>query len=246
MKRLWSTIQQIIDILYFTFYAKGIDQIDSPYLVRFFQEVIASNTAPERKSYIESVRRKYIISKSSPIKRQFGAGSKSIYAYPYTLRNISLTSVSSPFKCQRLYRVACFLESKNILELGSSLGISAAYLGSASHCQNLISVDANEELIHLARDHFQKDPIKFVCQTFEETLVGYIHNQQVFDLIYLDGDHSYGPTMRHFNLCKEILSEKGVLIIDDIYWSSEMKQCWDLCRKDDSFQIKIDMFYFGI
>lgn len=40
--------------------------------------------------------------------------------------------------------------------------------------------------------------------------------------------------------------EKSVFVIDDIYWSPEMKEAWDIIKADERVTVTIDLFYVGL
>ena len=54
-------------------------------------------------------------------------------------------------------------------------------------------------------------------------------NPERFDLIYVDGDHSYDGARQDLEICFEHLADKGVLLFDDIHHPShpELKILWD-------------------
>ena len=42
------------------------------------------------------------------------------------------------------------------------------------------------------------------------------------------------------------LSEKSVVVLDDIHWSKEMHQAWQILQSNQSFCYSVDLFYKGL
>ena len=67
-----------------------------------------------------------------------------------------------------------------------------------------------------------------------------------FDVLYIDGNHSYEATLRYFNLVKEYIKEDTIIVFDDIYWSEGMTKAWLEIKNDSIVSHTIDLFYFGL
>jgi predicted O-methyltransferase YrrM len=48
-----------------------------------------------------------------------------------------------------------------------------------------------------------------------------------YDLIFIDGNHRGAALIRYVNELAPCLSEKGVIVCDDIHWSRDMEAAWD-------------------
>jgi predicted O-methyltransferase YrrM len=42
----------------------------------------------------------------------------------------------------------------------------------------------------------------------------------------MDANHRYTPTLRYFELLAKRIHTKGVIVMDDIYYSPEMEKAW--------------------
>ena len=67
-----------------------------------------------------------------------------------------------------------------------------------------------------------------------------------YDFIYIDGNHKKSPTLRYFKMLLNHLSENGLMIFDDIHWSEEMEEAWNIIVEDPIITVSIDIFKFGI
>jgi predicted O-methyltransferase YrrM len=66
------------------------------------------------------------------------------------------------------------------------------------------------------------------------------------DLVYIDGNHRKAPTLDYFSLLKKYSHNDSVLIFDDIHWSTEMEEAWQIIKTDPEVHVSIDVFDFGI
>jgi predicted O-methyltransferase YrrM len=66
------------------------------------------------------------------------------------------------------------------------------------------------------------------------------------DLLYIDGNHRYEPTIRYFEEAWPHLNEYSVVVFDDIHWSSEMEKAWHQVIKDPRITLSIDLFFIGL
>ena len=84
---------------------------------------------------------------------------------------------------------------------------------------------------------FQKlgyDGITTITGNFDHTLEELCSQQDKIDLVYIDGNHRYEPTLRYFRQLLTRITPESVLIFDDIHWSPEMEAAWEEIRLDGS------------
>ena len=86
---------------------------------------------------------------------------------------------------------------ETVLELGTSLGISALYLRAASAKAGLITLEGCPETASQARANFLtvgNPPIELRVGMFSETLGHALKDLKTLDFLYLDGDHRASPS----------------------------------------------------
>ncbi|MFZ0597916.1 MAG: class I SAM-dependent methyltransferase, partial [Flavobacterium sp.] len=66
-----------------------------------------------------------------------------------------------------------------------------------------------------------------------------------FDLIYFDGNHSKKATLAYFELLLITITNDSVWIFDDIHWSQEMEEAWEIIKKHPKVTVTIDTFQWG-
>jgi len=164
-------------------------------------------------------------------------------------KRYTLTSVDLAYG-KVLYHTAQYLGAKTFLELGTSLGVSSAYLALAHPSMQGVSIDANPNAIEVAtakfRQHDLLKKVSFYADTFENALPSILANSAPIDICFVDGDHSYHATITNTQYIKPYLSEHAVIILDDIRWSEGMYKAWETLKKDDSFGVTLDLGRIGL
>lgn len=124
------------------------------------------------------------------------------------------------------------LKPTTVLELGTGLGISTAYLCAGLHINGrgmLTTVEGCPNLAELARRNLYILGLRrfTVLQgVFAEVLDRNEWLLRSLDLIFIDGHHVGSALESYFtklvNLCKPV----AVFILDDIEWSEDMRLAW--------------------
>lgn len=177
--------------------------------------------------------------------QDFGAGSKKL-SNERSISAIYKTSVAS-LKFQRmLFQIVSQFECKNILEMGTSLGFSAVYLSKAS-LGKVTTVEACPAIYNEATQLFDKMQLKNVT-AIHSTFVNYFEkeNSEPYDLVYIDGHHDGTALLSYVEILKPRLSQKAILVIDDIRWSKGMQEAWSTLINDADFKSNVDLFRMGI
>jgi len=235
---------------YLSYYFKAITtyQVHSPAVYHFIKEVMDQEREYYKFGEIEHLRKLYLQSEDSIPFIELGAGSKKLSGDTRPLAQIAKTSLSPAKTCRILFNAVKFYKCKNILELGSSLGISTAYLASVDDNTNVISLEGNPASANVARHNAKQlelDNIEIITGSFEEILIPALKKIKEVDLAYLDGNHSYDATVEYFNKLLPYLNEKSVIILDDIYWSDEMLDAWKKLQQHPTVTYSIDIYSSG-
>ncbi|MCG8696817.1 MAG: class I SAM-dependent methyltransferase [Bacteroidales bacterium] len=136
-----------------------------------------------------------------------------------------------------------------ILEIGSSIGISACWMAMANKGTSVISLEGNSSLIKYACKYANKLDLKnieWIEGNFDGTLPNVLRDNPDYNIAFIDGNHTYEATMRYYSLLKAGSNELRMIIFDDIYWSKEMTRAWKEIKKDDWSHVSIDLYQLGI
>lgn len=165
------------------------------------------------------------------------------------IADIARKSIKNPKQAQLLFRIIRHYGHKNILELGTSLGISTMYMASVSSkccCTTLEGCPQISDIAQQNFDRFQLRQIKLIRCNIDEQLESILASSGRQDFIFIDANHRYEPLMRYFELCVNHIGENSVIVIDDIYWSPEMEQAWKAIQEHPRVKATIDIFHMGI
>ena len=182
--------------------------------------------------------------------RDYGAGPAIKSSSPTTtVAAIAAKSLSPPRKCEILFHLVRHSKANYILELGTSLGVSTAYLASANSKAEVVTLEGNPDIAAKARETFQciqLQNIRQVIGPFGETLDAVLSEMPRLDFIFLDGHHAKEPTLFYFEKTLARCHENSVLVIDDIHWSADMQEAWKKIQQHPNVTLSIDLFYMGI
>ena len=150
---------------------------------------------------------------------------------------------------QKLYGLCRHFQPHHILELGTSSGLSTAYLAIACPKARIITVEGCPGKANLAKQFFQKHHLNNITVVNAEA-TDYIKqlksDDYKTDLVFIDADHSYCGTLNFYDLLKNITHPDSVLVFDDIYWSPGMKKAWKSIKQDKSVSVSLATLRFGL
>jgi predicted O-methyltransferase YrrM len=197
---------------------------------------------------IESLRAKLLLTNKHIIISDLGAGSTVHKSNKRRIQDIAKTSLKPAKTAQLLFRFIRHFKPNNIVELGTCLGITSAYLGKANLKGQLTTLEGSSELARVAKINFSKLELKNITQVegnFDETLKATLANLEIVDFIFFDGNHSKEPTLRYFEQALLHSNEHAIFVFDDIYWSKEMTEAWGEIKNHPSVTVTIDCYSMG-
>ncbi len=226
--------------------AKNIHSAHSPFLFKFISECIDKRNYYYAFDELNRVREN-LLNNHQEI-QYVTKGAKSVKLdKKASIKDITRVAIS-PKKYSELYfRIVQFFEAKNILELGTSLGLNTMYLAKATGGK-VISIEGQKTLCDFADNLFHQNKVKnvqLIYGSFDKTISQLIQDI-FFDVLFIDGNHTFEATWKYYSLLKPRMNKKSVMIIDDIYWSKDMTKAWKKITQDKEIQITLDMYRCGI
>ncbi len=223
--------------------------IHSPFVFDLVTRVFRNKIDPAIVFKVEQIRKKMIADINSIVVRDLGSRSelsgKKIRKVSHIARNSPVTAKY----CKLLARMASEFGSPYIIELGTSIGISAMYMAFSSGEAPVYTIEGNEEIAGIARRNFESADLSNVTVlegSFDDVLPDLLRSKGAPGLVFLDGNHRKGPSLRYFRKICETVSEKTVIIIDDINYSVEMAKAWKEIKQDEMVSVSIDLNRMGI
>ena len=158
-----------------------------------------------------------------------------------------LKNEGSTYKKQKqLFRITNYLKPKNVLELGTSIGLGSAAMAFASKNSIITTVEVNKNLSDIAKKVFRSYQLKNIRidnSAFKDFFKN-INNKHL-DLVYLDGTYDKKNTIENFNSLLKHAHNESVFIFNNIYCNKEMTEAWNIIKKQKKVTVSIDTFYWG-
>ncbi len=242
-------LHAILSFIKFYFKASTFYRVHSPFLFELLENTIEDQRRFYAFDRIEKYRRQLKKDTTILAVEDLGAGSKKSNTKQRSIRSIVNSAVSPPYQGQILYKLLQHLGAKNIIELGTSLGITSLYLSTYSNQVKLVTLEGSSAIMDKAKSAFKLFPnqqIKSILGHFDQTLPQAIAQLDQLDVCYIDGNHAKDPTIRYFENCLPHIHEHSVLIFDDIYWSKGMTEAWEQIKKHKSVKLSLDLYFFGL
>jgi predicted O-methyltransferase YrrM len=239
--------------------------IHSPFVFDFVTQVLCDRERYPEYQPIEALRSALLADKDTIIPTvDFGAGTAGsgtagagtagvgTAGAPHdrrTLSSIARTALKPPRFGQLFFRIARHYMPSTVLELGTSLGITTAYLACGSPESSVTTLEGAPAIAASARKHFEHlglHRIRLLEGNFDDTLERALWQYAAIDLAYIDGNHRRDPTLRYFMQMQPKLHDGSILIFDDIHWSPGMEEAWETLKQDPLVTCSVDLFYIGV
>ncbi len=172
---------------------------------------------------------------------------------PATATVATLSRASKPpFWALLLFKLVREFRPQSAVELGTCVGISAAYQAAAQALNGsgrLFTLEGADPLAELAAQNLRAlrlDHAHVIAGPFQKTLVGVLQQCQPVDYGFIDGHHDGRATVDYFHDFLPHLAEEAVLVFDDIAWNAGMRQGWATIIKHESVRIAIDLGTLGL
>ena len=248
---MWNidSLEKALSWVLYLWESKTKFKIHSPFVFKFDTQVLENDFKfPEYKG-IEKLRRTLEKDHSIIKVNDLGAGSKTLETDKRVVKDILKTSTKSAKYSQLQFRIVRYFQSRKILELGTSLGITTAYLSKAGNDGIIYTIEGCPEISKKAGENFKAlelNNIKQIEGNFDDVLDGVLNEMKTVDMVFFDGNHRLIPTVNYFEKILPFCTNETVLVFDDIYWSEEMEEAWAFVKNHPSVKITIDIFEMGL
>lgn len=240
--------------------------IHSPFVFDFVENVLNDTRDFPAYSRIELLRQQLEKDPAILEIEDLGAGSALNGTRHRSIAELARHAAKPKKLGQLLFRLAYYYRPRTILELGTSLGLSTAYLtlgameasafkiegggaGAAGTVAKVLTIEGAASVAAVADKNFRSlglENVELITGNFDHTLAAALERMDPVDLAFVDGNHRLEPTLRYFNSLISRSSGSSVLIFDDIHWSREMEEAWEGIKQDTRVFLTIDLFFIGL
>jgi len=236
----------LISYLKYLFVSKSIFKVHSPFVFDLLRSVLNDDKKPDVFAFVDRLRKEMLKSRTWINFSDFGTKQG---RYRVKLSKVACKSSKTPKYGRLLYRLVKYFQPECIIELGTSLGISASYLYLGQDIGNIITTEGCSEIAYIARDNFKRlgfENIRVVNSTFDDFLLNDLKDLERFTFVFIDGNHTKEATIKYFEYFLTRHTNESVFVFDDIHWSYGMEQAWDFIRNHESVTAAIDLYQVGI
>jgi len=224
--------------------------LHSPFFFDLYDKII-KNPAEADFSHIETIRENLLQNENLIEVRDLGSGSavSSLQKTNRKIADIAATSLTPAHIAQLYFRVCEHMEVRNIVELGTSMGLTSLYFSELPDCK-VHTFEGSHALANIALtnfEYFDKKNINLIEGNIASTLPRFLEdNLAKIGLAFVDANHRYAPTIQYFEWLMKRFNEKSIMVIDDIHHSPEMEKAWNELKKHYLVYGSVDLFRCGI
>lgn len=169
-----------------------------------------------------------------------------------TLAAVCHAASKSPSWCLVLFRLVRAVRPVSCIEMGTAVGLSAAYQAAAlklNGAGTLATLEGAASLAGVARRNLQLlglSNAEVVVGRFSDTLAGVLAERRPVDYVFVDGHHDEHATRSYFDTIVPALAADAVLVFDDIAWSDGMRRAWQAISGDVRVRLAVDLGQVGL
>ena len=134
-----------------------------------------------------------------------------------------------------------------IVELGTSLGITTAYMAMMDSRNKVVTYEGCPAVADIAKENWKALGIKnFDCRVGEITAEILDRDLERVDVAFIDANHTYAGTCAYFKVLAEKVHAKSVMVVDDIHYNAEMEKAWKAICADERVTSTMDLYQMGL
>ena len=151
-----------------------------------------------------------------------------------------------------LFKLVHKFRPQTCLELGTAVGISAAYQAAALTLDGngtLTTLEGAPSLAGLSAANLHTlglTNVEVVAGRFQDTLAGVLAARPPIGHAFIDGHHDGPATLAYFEAICPHLAERAVLVFDDILHYPSMRAAWNTLAADPRIPLSVDLARVGI
>lgn len=242
-------LQQIKSYLNFLYHSKNEHGVHSPFVFNLVTKCFYDKKQYPEYAILKNYRKSLLQNKNTIEVTDFGAGSRVFKSNTRQIAKIAKTAGITPKRAELLFRITKYFQPESILEIGTSLGLATSALALGNPDTKITTLEGCKNTLHQCQSQLQKFNINNVdCVNTEFS--SFLNNQQPTtnnrQLIYFDGNHSKTATLTYFELLLPSVTNETVWIFDDIHWSADMEEAWEIIKNHPKVTVTIDTFQWGM
>ena len=220
--------------------------VHSPFAYDVITKVFEEKSSYYIYNDVEKERRRLLHDRTSIFFDDYGTGKSG----ERRICDIARKALKNASDAQLIFRTALFQKPKTVIELGTSLGLTTAYLSKAAGSGKCHTFDGCGEVVDFAKQVASNcgtaASTVFHVGDIAESLPLVIKDMESVDVVFMDANHTKEATLAYYSIIKPKLSNGSVLIMDDIHSSKGMRDAWNEIRQDEKARVSFDMYGLGV
>ncbi|MEC5129023.1 class I SAM-dependent methyltransferase [Verrucomicrobiales bacterium BCK34] len=136
------------------------------------------------------------------------------------------------------------IQPNRIVEFGTAFGISGMYFLAGLEENNkgkLLTFEPNEIWAAIAKENLSSISSRFeaIVGTFEEKIDNALGIDEKIDLAFIDAIHTKEFVLPQLDMVTSRARSGSVIILDDINFNKDMRECWEAVSADDRFSASL-------
>jgi predicted O-methyltransferase YrrM len=229
--------------------ARNRFDIHPPFLYELITEVFDDRKDYPEYHLVEGLKDELLKRVDAVEVQDLGAGSTVTRKKVRTVADITRHSSKGRKHGRLLFRLSRHLKPGYILELGTAMGISSAYLALGNDQSEVTTIEGCTNIAARARENLKKielERVTVINDDFDGALPRCLKQTDHVDLAFIDGNHREQPTLDYFEQILAKTVNASCIVFDDIHWSKGMERAWKRIINHPEVTLSIDLFHLGI
>ncbi|MFC2100555.1 O-methyltransferase [Bacteroidota bacterium] len=242
-----NSLNRIISYFIHLLKAQSNFSIHSPFVFEFVTKVIRNDRILQEYAKIELLREQLLCNQQFINISDFGTGAEK--KRKRKISDIARTSLKSNKQARLIHRITQYFNPENILELGTSFGLTTFYIALAVPQSKIISIEGCNEIASIANTHFKSNDlhnIELITGNIDLILTQNLNKMNRLDMVFFDANHTHEATIEYFLMTSAMAHNDTIFIFDDIHWSSGMELAWKQIKALKEVTLSIDLYHMGI
>ncbi|MEG2514149.1 MAG: hypothetical protein RSA92_02340 [Bacteroidaceae bacterium] len=124
---------------------------------------------------------------------------------------------------QLLFRLVNYTQPETILEIGTSVGLSAMYLSAAKKNVRMITIDREQKI--------------------EKPIANALASLKSMDIVHIHGTVDYDKS---FELCRKGIHSHTLCIVEGIHQTKKKMEWWERIKADETVSVTFDLYELGL
>jgi predicted O-methyltransferase YrrM len=176
--------------------------------------------------------------------------------YNGTVATITVSTASLASKPKYLalvlFKLIREFQPEKCIELGTCVGISAAYQAAAQQLNGrgkFFTMEGADSLASISSENLRGLGLgnaTVISGRFQDNLEKLLNENREIDYAFIDGHHDEEATILYFEQIRPYLSKNAMLVFDDIAWGSGMRRAWGRIKKREECRVTLSLRTMGI